>query len=337
MLLRKIYLKIWLFLYSIREILNGIVVIAMITTLLYLFLNNFIFEKIILVRADSDQIKRDYDSAINFYNISYFYYNINHFSKNNKEIYLRIPYEISICYLNENKKEQSIEEMLNAITAIQKQYGIFSRETAYFIRKYLIKYYLENNNIRLAKQEFNNLMTIYKIVGYSDSEMSDLICLKGDLYYQQKRYDSAMALYEQAYSAISTQNNIDYEILAKIVDRLCDYEIVNNNTAEAINIYQNSINLLKTSGWRQQELTAKMLLKLGDLYTKENNQTKTAIKCYEEAIGLIKKLPSNNYLKQNISEYLTTLKDLYNQDGQFHKVDEIDLELARKRRFSFLY
>ena len=337
MLLRKLYIKIRLYLYSVRKTINKCAVIAMITTLVYLFVNNIFVPRFILAKADLDQINHKYSSAINFYNLSSFYYKINHFSKDNKNIYFKIPYDIAICYLYENKKKESIESMLNSITAIQEQYGIFSSETAYFMRKYLIKYYLDNNQIRLAQQEFKNLIVIYKMINYNYSEMSDLIYLKGDLYYHLKRYDDAMDCYQKAYNILITQQDIDYEIFYKIVDRMCDYKIINRDSIDAIELYKKSVDVLKESGKKQDELTASMLLKLGNLYTKQGSQTKAAIKCYEESIEIIKKLPANNYFKQNINEYLLTLENLYNDDGQFHKVDEINVELSRKRRFSFLY
>lgn len=336
MFLRKLYLKAWLYVYSIRKIINKCALIVMITTLVYLFINNFLVPRFILAKADLDRIDRKYSSAITFYDVSYFYYKMNHFSADNKKIYFRIPYNIALCYLYQNNQEASIKSMINAITSIQTQYGIFSKETAFFIRKYLIKYYLDNNKTKLAQQEFKNLIVIYKMINYSDNEMSDLIYLKGDLYYHLRRYGEAMNYYEKAYNILSSQRDIDYEIFYKIVNRMCDYEIVNQDEGAAITLYQKSIDLLKQSGNNQNELTASMLIKLGDIYVKQDKQTKAAINCYEEAIELIKKLPPNNYLKQNMKEYLVTLKGLYNDDGQFHKVDEIEVELARKRRFSFM-
>lgn len=316
---------------------NVIAVTLMSLTLLYLFLNNVFFERIILPEANTQQINREYKSAINLYNLAYVYYKINHFSEKNKEIYFEIPYEKAVCYLNQNNKKESAASMLEAITSIQKEYGIFSRETAYFIRKYLIDYYLKNDNVMLAKQEFNNLITIYKKVGYTNSIMSDLICLSGDIYYQQRKYAIAMEFYEKAYSIISTQRNIDYEVFAKVVNRICTYEIQKNNTGEAIEIYKKSVEILKTSGKAQNDLTAVMLMDLGNLYTSGDKNTKSAILCYEEAIQLIKKLPKTSYLRQNIKTYYLILKELYSESGQFRKANEVDIELARTRRFSFLF
>lgn len=337
MLIRKIYLKIRLFFYSIRHFLNVFAVTLMSLTLLYLFLNNVFFERIILPEANAQQINNKCDTAINLYNFAQVYYAFNHFSEKNKEIYFEISYEKSVCYLNQNKTKESVNTMLEAITSVQKEYGIFSAETAYFIRKYLIEYYLKNDNIPLAKQEFNNLITIYKKIGYTNNIMSDLICLSGDIYYQQKRYSTAMAFYEKAYSVISTQKNIDYEVFAKIVNRICTYEVQKGNSAEAIDIYKKSIEIFKASGKSQNDLTAIMLMDLGNLYKAGDKNLKPAIQCYEEAIALIKKLPKTSYLKQNIKTYYLILKELYSEDGQFHKVSAIDIELARTRRFSFLF
>lgn len=336
MILRKIYLKIWLFIYSIRKLLNRLAVIFMITTLLYLFLNQLLFNRIILAKADSDMFNKNYDAAIGSYNLAYVYYKINHFSSANKELYYKIPYNISTCYLIKSKKKEAINTMVSAITEIQTQYGIYSHETADFMRKYLIKFYLDNNKTKLAEQEFKNLMTIYKNVGYSDNEMSDLIRLKGDIYYAQRRYDLAINLYQQAYKSIATKGSVDYEVFSRIVDRMCAYDVANGDVSGAIQQYETALKIFQPITWRDKEFKAQMLINLANLYIQQQNKTKQAIAKYVEAIDLIKQLPRNDYLKQHLTEHLNELKELYNQDGQFHKVDEIDVELARRRRFNFL-
>lgn len=336
MIFRKLYIKIRLFLYSIRKILNGITTFLMISVLLYFFVNSFVFERVIIGKANIDEMNRNYKSAIAFYDVALTYYKVNHISQRNKELYFMLPYKISNCYLELNDKKNSVESMLEGITAIQGQYGIFSKETSYFMRKYLIEYYLENNKNNLAKQEFANLLTIYKQIGYSNAEMADAIRLSGDLYYQQKQYDTAMEFYERAYNAISAQSIIDYNVFERVVTRICDYEVSKGQTDKAIDIYKSSINILKNSNNDKPELTAEMLIDLGDLYKKDDKSTKDAISCYEEAIEIIKKLPKSTYLRQNITKYFLVLKGMYNDAGQFHKVDEIDVELARRERFSFL-
>ena len=336
---RKFYLKMRVFFYSRRRAINGIVVKAMILILFYLFVNSIVIERLLIGKAHNDEINQRYSSAISLYNVAYFYYYCNHYSEDNKKIYLEIPYRISMCYLKAGDREKSVENMLLGITAIQKQYGIMSKETGYFIRKYLIEYYLENNKNVLAHQEFDNLLVIYRTVGYNDNEMSDIIRLSGDLYYNQHQYETAMGYYEKAYKEISQQNQIDYEVFSKIVCRICAYEIENQRVDNAVNIYKSSIDILRSSGRKQNELTATLLLRLGDLYAKsEDNQvSRNAIPYYEEAIEIIKTLPNTTFLKQNLKAYLLILKDLDTKDAKFTNVQKIDDELTRMKRFSFLY
>lgn len=301
--------------------------------------NGILFKNIIVAQAYNFQVTKNYKNAITFYNIAYFYYNINHFSQDNKELYFEIPYRLSICYLNENDKKDSVESMLTALTSIQEKSGIFSPDTAYFMRKYLIDYYLTNNNVYLAKKEFNNLLTIYKNIGYNQTETVDMIRLAGDLYYQQKKYDEAISLYQQAYEAISVQKNIDYDVFVKVVNRICDYEIESGHSNEAIKIYKSSINLLDNSAG-QTELEANMLIDLGNLYIDSDGGNKgrsEAIDCYEKAIRLIKKLPRTNYLRKDVNNYLEKLGKMYTKNNQFHKSQQIDAELLRRKRFAFLY
>lgn len=336
MKLRTLYFKVKLFLFSARAIIQGIVLTVILFAVSYFLVNNFLFEDFIVSQARFDQVTYKYDNAINLYKIANVYYKINHFSPENKEIYFEIPYRLSMCYLAKNDKKKSVASMLDGLTAIQVQYGIFSRETAYFTRKYLIEYYLANNQTRLARKEFNNLLIIYKTIGYNYNEMSDMIRIDGDLNYQKKDYDTAMVFYEKAYDSISTQTEIDYNVYAKVINRICDYKIQKGDAKGAVNIYNGAIGVLKTSGGDQTELTASMLMKLGDLYH-QIKSLQLAISSYEEAIAMIKKLPTKTFLKQNLSTCLITLRGLYNEAGEFHKVEQIDVEMARQRRFSFVF
>ncbi len=334
-ILRKLYLSIRVFLYSKRYIFNKIAIYSMCAIMLYAFVDSFVFKRVVVPLANSEQIQKNYRSAISFYYVAKAYYFVNHFTEENKKEYFNISYQISICYLKSGEKKKSIETMLNAITSTQSQYGIFSKETAYFIRRYLIEYYLENDKIDLATQEFKNLMTIHKKIGYSDSEMSDVLRLSGDIYYQQKKYDTAMEFYEKAYYNISAKKEIDYRVFERIVERIAEYKLKKGENEKAIGIYKSSIELLKSCFKPDFELIAETEIHLGDLYAKDDKQVKDAIVCYEDAIAKIKKLPKANYLRQNIVHYMNNLKDLYDRDGQYHKSDEIEIELARQRRFSF--
>ena len=290
-----------------------------------------------LGKANFDEANKNYPSAITFYTTSYLYYKINHFSEDNQKIYFSLPYKISICYLKENNAKKSVWSMFEGLSSIQKQYGSISRENAYFIRKYLIEYYLENNRPKLARTEFNNLMLIYQKIGYTNNEMADLIRLSGDLNYQQGNYEHAIDLYEQAYNATQNKTDIDYTVFARIVYRICDYKIKTGHPDAAVELYEDAINMFKLSGPKQNELRAEMLMNLGAFYAKEDKNVKEAIKNYEAAIAIIRKLPNTDFLKQNIKEYLTVLKGLYEQDNQVAMAREIDLEITRNRRFSFLY
>jgi len=218
---------------------------------------------------------------------------------------------------------------------IQKQYGFSSTENASFIRKYLIEYYFLNNNLPLAKQSFNNLLTIYKKIGYNQDIMADLTRLAGDLYYQEKNYDTANAFYEKSFDIISKQTKMDYEIYTKIVDKMCDYQVKTDNIENAIQLYNDSILILKDA-YNQNEALAATYIKLGNLYNKDDGKTEDSIQCYEQALNIIKTLPRNSYFRRNINTYYLILKELYNNNGQSFKASEIDVELARRRRFEFL-
>lgn len=308
----------------------------MLTTICYLAINDIFVPKVILGKANYERMNHQCTKAIGLYNIAYFYYYMNHFSQNNKEIYFEIPYKISLCYLENHNKRKAIESMFKGILAVENQYGVYSPEMAYFIRKYLIEFYLLNNSYKLACGEYSNALIIYRKIGYNSNDIADMIRLKGDLAYQQKDYPTAIQFYQNAYDDMFNSENVDYDILAKITNRICDYEALNGNVNNAIERYKKSIDFLRNSGKKQSELTVQMLLRLGDLYSRDDKQIKNAISCYEEAIKMIESLPATTFSKKNISTYLTTLKSLYTQNGQYHETDEVDIELARKRRFSFL-
>jgi len=293
-------------------------------------------DKIILGKARYDEVNKRFNGAVAFYNVSRLYYQMNHFTSENQELYFEVLYRNSLCYIEKGDKEEAVKIMLNGLTSIHNEYGVLSKESAYFSRKYLIDFYLYNDCYSLAFREYQNLLAIFKTIGYNANEMSDIIRLRGDLYYQHKDYDKAASLYKRAYAKISKQNDIDYDVYAKIITRIADYDIATKSTGEAIELYKTSLDKFVASGKKQEALTAQLALNLGDIYAKDSSTTKQAITCYEKALKIIKSLPNSAFLKQNITTYLKTLKGLYNDDGQFHKVEEVDVELARKRRFTFL-
>lgn len=319
-----------------RDTLSQLVVMTLVGILLYAFLNGIIINRIILGKAYSEQIKKNYKSAITYYNLAYSYFKIDHYSKDNQKMYFEIPYRIAICYLGENDRQNAIKTMLDEVVSIQGDYGLFSRDSAYFIRKYLIDFYLVNNCSFLANREFNNLLFIYKSIGYDDNAMTDVDRLMGDLYYQQKDYDNAMISYQKAFDSFAKQKEIDYEIFAKMVSRMGDYDVRQKQNDTAINLYKKALTVFENTSGGNTEEAAELLLKLGDLYAQKDGEVKNAIKCYEEAIGIIKGLWGATYNKQNLVQYLTTLKGLYDQDNQYTKSREVDIELARIRRFSFV-
>lgn len=313
------------------------VIFLMISTLVYLFVNFFVFERLIYGNAQADELNRKYESAIKLYNMAYPYYTINHFSEQNKEIYFKIPYKLSICYLQENQVRKSTEVLFSGFFSIQKEYGFYSHETASFMRKYLIRYYIQSNSLALAEKEFLNLLDIYKKIGCNNDEIADIARIKGDLYYQRKEYETAFGYYKRAYDVIPFNSKTDYEVFAEIINKICNYEIAIGQVDTAIQIYKNSSNLLKNTGDKQSSLNAEMLLKLGDIYKEQSLSIKDSISYYEEAISVIKSLPRSSYLRQNIVNYMDTLKDLYTKDNQFNKADEITVEIARQKRFSFIF
>src|SRR5574344_2019229 len=122
------------------------------------FINAFVFERIIVPFANSNLISGNYKVAIQYYDIAQVYYKFFHFTGVNKDIYFEIPYFKAKCFIYTKDKEKAIQSMLGGMTEIQNQYGIFSKESAFFIRKYLIDFYLENHNVRLALSEYDNLL-----------------------------------------------------------------------------------------------------------------------------------------------------------------------------------
>ena len=260
MVVRKVYLKLRLFFYSIRNLANTALVDIMLFVLFAFVLNYVVSDRLIFNQANNDMLSGKYESAANLYNLSYAYYSLIHFTPANKEIYFAIPYKRAICYLKNHEPQKSIDSMSSGLTSIQHQYGVFSTENAEFTRKYLIEYYIDNHKLGLAENEFKNLVKIYKQIGYSQSEMTDMIRLSGDLYYTEGKHDVAIKLYKQAYKAISQEKDIDYEIYAKIVTRIAKYEIQNHDSGNALLIYKDAVTLLRNSGKKQNEITANIRL-----------------------------------------------------------------------------
>lgn len=334
--LRKLYLRIRLFLYSYRHIISSVFLFCALSFVLCYFIDAFVFGEIIVNQAYNDFTSKKCDNAINLYDVAYKYYTVANFSADDKEMFMEIPYNKAICYIHEHKKEKAIQSMLNGLVAIQSKYGVFSRENATFIRKYLIAFYLDNGQTKLAETEFNNLMTIYKNIGYDNYEMADMIRISGDLFYAQKNYDVAIQFYTKAYNIISKQHQIDYDIFKNIVERIATYEAANKRNTVAMNIYESSIQTILANGKEGYESAALLLINQAKLY-EQLGETKPAVAAYEKAIDLIVKLPSTNYLKRDIKEYWLALRALYTNNGDFSKADDIDVKISRHERFPFLY
>lgn len=337
MALRKTYIQIRHYLYSKRFILNKIAIFLMIATLFYMFFNYFFFETFIISQANTQEAKKEYKSAILYYKIARFYYKHNHATSLNKKIFMEISYKIALCELENKDETESNIGIRRDLAKIQKTYGIYSKETAYFLRKYLIEYYFLANKIPLAQQEFENAVTIYTNIGYDGNTMADLIRIGGDLYNQQKSYETAYVMYENAYNVIIKEPQMDYEVFTEIVNRIAEYQIKQDRSDIAEILYKNSLEVLRNAPYKKNEAIASTLLRLGDLYAKDDNTTIKAVNCYEEAIDIIKKLPRISESRQNINTYLSTLKDLYNKSNQPQKAMKIQDELTARERFPFLY
>lgn len=309
----------------------------MIASLLLIFLNSFLSAKIIVNKADMEQINHNYKSAVFFYNIAYSYYCLNHFSQENKHLYLKIPYEIALCELKQKNNQKSSKILSVASSKIIKQYGYYSRENADFIREYLVEYSLSTNNINTARQELINSFTIYRKIGFNQNIMADLLRLNGDIFDLQKNYQKAAYLYEKAYSMINREPEIDYEIYTNIIHKMADCEVKQGHIENAIDIYKNTLHILQGSKRNENEAIAKIQLNLGDLYVKNELSYSGAIDAYENTINIVKTLPKTSYLRKNIYTYYEKLKDLYTKNNQSYKATDIDLELARRRRFAFFF
>lgn len=334
--LKKYYIMFRVFLNSKKHLLHDTITAGLVILALYFAINSFVFPVLVMGSANAEKQAGNCEKAIGIYNIAQFYYKFNHFSDENQRAYFEIPYQKAVCYLKMNKQQESLSSILGGMTTIQVQYGIFAPETAYFMRKYLIDYYIKLGNLKLATQEYNSLLVIYKKIGYSYSELADMIRLSGDLHYQRGNYDLAIEFYKKAYNAMQKGRISDYEIFYNIVTRIANYETANKNYDITKKIYTTGINSLLNSGKENRSLTASMYLQYGDFLAQQKN-TKEAIISYENAIELIQKLPARDNLKRSLGTYLLTLKELYNEGGRFDKVREIDLKIARKRRFSFYF
>lgn len=330
--LRKLHLKVKVFFNAYGKRIKTCAVNISVVLLLYFIVNSFIFAGLIMGFADASKYSHEYGKAISMYNLAGIYYKINHFSAKNKSIYFEIPYDKAVCYWEEGKKPESTKSMLDGIAAIQNQYGQTSVESAYFIRRYLIDYYLYCDKERLAELEFNNLLNIYKSTGYTTNDLADLVRLSGDLHYKKGQYDKAMDFYKRSYNAFSKGTDVDYDVFVKIVKRIAAYEAKKGNLTLASSILQASIETLKNSGKAQNSLTAELYLYYGDVCDKQND-FKGAVLAYEDAIKIIRNLPETNYLKRSLSDIYLVLKRFYGETGQYTKSTEVDIQLARKRRF----
>lgn len=336
MILRKIYIKTRLFFASNLDLISKLIFLTILAVFFFIFLNHYIVGEFLIGKANKAEINEKYDHAINLYNIAYSYYKVNHYGPENQGNYYELPYQIAFCYLQKAENNKANDIMLKASQKIEKEYGVFSKENAEFSRKYLMEFYLISDNYNAANNEFNTLLNIYQKIGYNENEHADMFRIKGDLYVLESDSDNAILFYNKAYEIMLKQKFRDYRIYSKIIQKICDYEVANKDLTDAIDLYKTLIDDMKNTNERQADLIAENSIRLGDIYN-SLDELRNAISCYEEATRIIKTLPKNSHLQQNFKTYLLTLRDLYNRNGQSNKVGEIDIELARQRRLSFLH
>ena len=331
---RKRYLKIRVFFYTRRKFFKALFWTLALGAIAYYSINTLLFKNYFVGNAFTDKLEGNYQESISYYDKAQWYYDINHFSEDNKDIYFKIPYEKAVCYLKLNQPKKSISTMVSALTAIENEYGVYSEEMAHFIRKYLIEFYLQSDDVNLAYQEFKNLLDVYKHIGFSDPELADIMRLSGDIYYQKGQIDEAIELYQKAYKSAALIKQMDYDVFFNIVDRVTDYMDKELKNQQLEDIFKQSINVFTTAEPPKKEMAAAMLLKYGD-YLAKHDHKKEAVDKYYDALMYIRHLPRSSYLQKHSAEYIKSLKQLYDDIGQFHKVRQLDIEMAKKRRFSF--
>lgn len=310
MSVRKIFVSITKFLRPIKHNLDKIFIVIVSLCCFYFVLNDLFMERSLLPDANTLMHEKDYKAALGRYNLALFYYKLNHYTNHTKNNYFDVSYKVSVCQYNENQKKKAYENILTTAREIQAQYGFYSKENAYFIKKYLMEFYLENNELVLANNAFRSLLIVESKIGYSNSETADLTRLSGDIYFMAKDVNTALILYNRAYEIISKETKPDYEILMNITNRVAKNKLSLLMTKESIDLYKSSISIVRKAPKKQNEILVNLLVNLGDICAKNDYTVGEAAECYKEAIEITKKLSMKTTAKQNLVEYISTYKKL---------------------------
>lgn len=330
MLGQRIYIKTMKGFQLLRRNFLKIAALAIIFYAFYWVVNDLFIERSLIPDANNLMQQKNYKSAIKRYKIAAKYYEINHYTLRARKKYCSVTYKITLCLLEQQDSKKAYENIFNTEKHIKWQYGYYSKENAYFIKNYLIDFYLKNENLNLARAAFKNLIIIDKKIGYSNSEMADLMRIAGDIYFKEKNVNAALESYSKAYETILREKNIDYEIFANVTNKICENQIQINMVDDAIKIYQQSIQTVRAAEKKQDFVLVNFLIKLGNIYATNDSTMNSAVLCYEEAISISKKLPQKTLPRQNLENYTAKYKKLSAKNSFIKNMEHVNAPSANK-------
>ncbi len=226
--------------------------------------------------------------------------------------------------------KRAFENILNTQKDIQWQYGFYSKENAYFIKNYLIDFFIQNGNINLAKTAFRNLVAIDKKIGYDYSELADVTRITGDIYFAQGKIELALTFYNNAYNIISKEKNPDLKILMTITNKICENELKLQMIENVIEIYKHSIKIVRESPQKQETILVNLLINLGNIYSKSDDTMQNALDCYNEAILISKKLSIATTPRQNLENYISSYKKIKVKNDYLKHVENVNAPVLNK-------
>jgi len=322
LLFQRIYVKSLKVLRILRRNFFKIVLGFMIFSISYWLVNDLFVERNLLADATNLMQQKNYKVATSRYKLALRYYQINHFTENTKHKYFDVSYKFSICLLKQNFKKEAIQNMLDTESQVRWDYGFYSKDYEYFLRNYLIDFYLQINNINLTKRTFKKIIAINKNLGCNYSEMADLMRVAGDIYFNEKDLKSALNFYNKAYTIITNQKIPDYLILMNITNKICANEVKLGLSDNAIELYENSIEITRQASKPQDLVLSQLLINLGDLYSQNDQTMIDSVNCYEEAIEITKTMPMNTFPRQNLQNYILKYKDLKAKNEFLQKLNK---------------
>lgn len=309
----------------IKPFLKGLLVVALILFLGW-FINNAIYGNLIWNNAYRFQLSGEYHAAVNLYNYTVKYLSKTDFIPSNRQKYIEVQYRKAICYLKLNQINLADEAIKEGMYLMMESFGLNSKEYAEYVRMYVVEYYIQKKDFKLASDYLKLAEYLYLKLKTNGNELASINRLYGDLYYALGNEKLAAKYYQNAYRLTNKYKELDIDSVIVISQRIANWYIRHDMPDQAVFVYSKLLDLLQTRNCKDKTKYAYVKWLLASAYA-ANGRNETAIGYFNDAYAVIKKLPEHYYLKKNIDNLREDMVKCYSALGRHGMAEKIQKQI----------